>query len=76
LLSLALDSFYPPKSWSCQGSIIVLFPRSRGNLRPFRVHCSRISEDPLQGSTVETPWMTGCFQELAFAPNCRLEKLV
>jgi hypothetical protein len=61
---------------SRRGPIIILFPRARGNLWPFSVHCSRISEDPLQGSTVETPQMARCFQELASAPNCRLEKLV
>jgi hypothetical protein len=61
---------------SHQGPITILFPRARGNLRPFRVHCSRISEDPFQGSTVETPWMARCLQELAPTPNCRMEKLV
>jgi hypothetical protein len=56
--------------------VTILFPRARGNLRPFWVHCSRISEGPFQGSFVKTPWMARCFQELAPAPNCRLEKLV
>jgi hypothetical protein len=58
------------------GPITILFPRTRGNLWPFWVHCSWISEDPFQGSFVETPWTARCFQELAPAPNCRLEKLV
>jgi hypothetical protein len=58
------------------GPITILFPQTRGNLWPFWVHCSRISEDPFQGSFVETPWMARWFQELAPAPNCRLEKLV
>jgi hypothetical protein len=39
---------------SCRGPITILFPWTRGNLRPFWVHCSWISEDPFQGSTVET----------------------
>jgi hypothetical protein len=56
--------------------ITILFSRARGNLRPFWVHWSRISEDPFQSSFVETPWMARCFQKLAPAPNCRLEKLV
>jgi hypothetical protein len=61
---------------SRRGPIIILFPRTRGNLRPFWVYWSRISEDPFQSSFVETPWMARCFQKLAPAPNCRLEKLV
>jgi hypothetical protein len=56
--------------------ITILFSRARGNLWPFWVHWSRISEDPFQSSFVETPWMAICFQKLAPAPNCRLEKLV
>jgi hypothetical protein len=61
---------------SRRGPITFLFLQARGNLRPFWVHCSRIPENPLQGNTVKTPWMVGWFQELAPAPNCRLEKLV
>jgi hypothetical protein len=61
---------------SHRGSITVLFPRACGNLQPFWVHRSRIPEDSLQDIIVETPWVAGCFHELAFAPNCRLEKLV
>jgi hypothetical protein len=61
---------------SRRGSINILFPWARRNLRPFWVHCSRILENPLQDITVETPWVAGRFQELASAPNCRLEKLV
>jgi hypothetical protein len=61
---------------SRRGPISILFPRVRGNHRPFWVHCSWISEDPFQGSFVETPRMARCFQELAPAPNCMLEKLV
>jgi hypothetical protein len=61
---------------SRRGPITILFPRARGNLQPFWVHWSRISEDPFQSSFVETPWMARYFQKLALAPNCRLEKLV
>jgi hypothetical protein len=61
---------------SCRGSISILFPRARRNLRPFWFHCSRIPEDSLQDITVETPWVARCFQELDSAPNRRLEKLV
>jgi hypothetical protein len=61
---------------SRRGLITILFPRARGNFRPFWVHWSRISEDPFQSSFVETPWMARCFQRLAPAPNFRLEKLV
>jgi hypothetical protein len=61
---------------SCRGPTTILFSRARGNLRPFWVHWSRISENPFQSSFVETPWMARCFQRLAPAPNCRLEKLV
>jgi hypothetical protein len=57
---------------SCRGSISILFPRARRNLRPFWVHCSRIQENSLQNITVETPWVVARFQELAPAPNCRL----
>jgi hypothetical protein len=56
--------------------ITILFSQTRGNLRPFWVHWSRISDDPFQSSFVETPWMARCFQKLASTPNCRLEKLV
>jgi hypothetical protein len=59
-----------------RGSITILLPRARGNLRPSRVHWSRISENPFQSSFVETPWMARYLQRLAPAPNCRLEKLV
>jgi hypothetical protein len=78
-------SFAPSCSWlrssrrnsdSRRGSISVLFPWARRNLRPSWVHCNRIPKDSLQGLTVETPWVAGCFQELASAPNRRLEKLV
>jgi hypothetical protein len=61
---------------SCRGSINVLFPWARRNLRPFWVHCSQTPEDSPQDITVETPWVAGRFQEWASAPNCRLEKLV
>jgi hypothetical protein len=58
------------------GQFDILFPRSCGNFRSPRVHCSRIPKNPLQGGFIRTSLVARCFQELAFAPNCRLEKLV
>jgi hypothetical protein len=54
----------------------ILFPRSCGNFRSPRVHCSRIQENPLQNGFIQASVVTRRLQELAFAPNCRLEKLV
>jgi hypothetical protein len=61
---------------SCRGSVSILLPWARRNLRPFWFHRSRIPGDSLQDITVETPWVARRFQELASAPNRRLEKLV
>jgi hypothetical protein len=54
----------------------ILFPRTYGNFRSPRVHCSRIQKNPLQSGFIRASPVARCFQELAFAPNCRLEKLV
>jgi hypothetical protein len=61
---------------SRRGPITILFPWARVNFWPLWVHWSRVSKDPFQSSFVETSWMARCFQRLAPAPNCRLEKLV
>jgi hypothetical protein len=58
------------------GQFDVLFPRSCGNFRPLRVYCSRIPKNPFQSGFIEAFPMARRLQELAFAPNCRLEKLV
>jgi hypothetical protein len=58
------------------GSINILFPRARRNFRSLWVHYSRIPKDSLQDITDKASRVAGHFQELASAPNCRLEKLV
>jgi hypothetical protein len=64
----AFDSYW--------GQLDVLFSRTCGNFRSPRVHCSWIPKNPFQGGVIRTFPVARCFQELAFAPNCRLEKLV
>jgi hypothetical protein len=61
---------------SCRRPNSIVLPRPRRSFRSSWAHWSWIPKDPLQGSTVETSWVVGQFQELAFAPNRRLEKLV
>jgi hypothetical protein len=61
---------------SHRGQFNIIFPRTCGNFRSPRVHCSRIQESPLQSGFIKASSVAGCFQELAFAPNQRLEKLV
>jgi hypothetical protein len=58
------------------GQLNILFPWSYGNLWSPRAHWSRIQENPLQSSFIRALVVARCFQELAPAPNCRLEKLV
>jgi hypothetical protein len=54
----------------------ILFPRSCGNFRSPRVHCSRIPKNPFQTGFIQASLVARRLQELASAPNCRLEKLV
>jgi hypothetical protein len=54
----------------------ILFPQSCENFRSPRVHCSRIQENPLQSGFIQASLVARRLQELAFAPNYRLEKLV
>jgi hypothetical protein len=58
------------------GQLNILFPRSCGNFWSPRVYWSRIQENPLQSGFMRVSSVARCFQELAFTPNRRLEKLV
>jgi hypothetical protein len=61
---------------SYRGQLNILFSRSSRNFWSPRVHWSRIQENPFQSGFIKAPFVARCFQELAFAPNRRLEKLV
>jgi hypothetical protein len=54
----------------------ILFPRPCGSFRSPRVYRSRIPKNPLQGGFIQASLVARRLQELAFAPNCRLEELV
>jgi hypothetical protein len=58
------------------GTSRILFPQAYRSFRSLWVHCSRILEDSFQDITDEASRVAGHFQELASAPNCRLEKLI
>jgi hypothetical protein len=61
---------------SHRGQLNILFPWSCGNFWSSWIHWSRIQENPFQSSFIMASSVAWCFQELAFTPNCRLEKLV
>jgi hypothetical protein len=76
LLRLVLTGAFHRAFDSHWGQFDVLLPRSCGNFWPSRVYRSRIPKSSFQSSFIQALSVARCFQDLAFAPNCRLEKLV